>query len=67
VAKRIIWSDAARSDIRAIDQRTALRLLRGVARFALGESGDVKQLEGYQPAVSAAQFALPKSASRCVD
>ena len=49
MAKKIVWSDEARADMRAIDRATALRLLQGLARFALTESGDVKQLEGYEP------------------
>jgi mRNA-degrading endonuclease RelE of RelBE toxin-antitoxin system len=49
MAKKITWSDDARADVRAIDRSTALRLLRGLARFAITGSGDVKQLEGYQP------------------
>ena len=49
MAKKIVWSDEARADVRAIDRSTALGLLTGLARFALTESGDVKQLEGYDP------------------
>jgi mRNA-degrading endonuclease RelE of RelBE toxin-antitoxin system len=49
MAKKIVWSDEARADVRAIDRATALGLLQGLARFALTESGDVKQLEGYDP------------------
>jgi mRNA-degrading endonuclease RelE of RelBE toxin-antitoxin system len=49
MAKRIVWSEEARADVRSIDRRTVLRLLNGLARFAFTESGDVKQLEGYQP------------------
>ena len=53
MAKKIVWSDEARADVRAIDRATALWLLQGLARFALTESGDVKQLEGYDPFASA--------------
>jgi mRNA interferase RelE/StbE len=49
MAKKIVWSDEARADVRAIDRATALSLLQGLARFAFTESGDVKQLEGYDP------------------
>ena len=49
MAKKIVWSDEARADVRAIDRATALWLLQGLARFTLTESGDVKQLEGYDP------------------
>jgi hypothetical protein len=49
VAKRIAWTDQAKSDIRGIDRQTALNLLHGLARFALIEEGDVKQLQGIEP------------------
>jgi mRNA-degrading endonuclease RelE of RelBE toxin-antitoxin system len=49
MAKSIIWSDEARADVRAIDRSIALGLLEGLARFAFTESGDVKQLHGYDP------------------
>lgn len=47
--KRVIWSDEARADIRAIDRETALRLLKALARFLQTESGNVKQLQGFEP------------------
>ena len=50
MAKKIIWSDEARAEVRALDRSTALDLLKGLARFAFTESGDVKQLKGYDPA-----------------
>lgn len=49
MAKKIAWTDHARADIRAIDRQTALNLLQGLARFALIEEGDVKQLRGMDP------------------
>jgi mRNA-degrading endonuclease RelE of RelBE toxin-antitoxin system len=49
VAKRVIFSDEARADIRAIDRETALRLLKGLARFLTTDAGDVKQLGGFDP------------------
>ena len=33
MARRVIFSDEARADIRAIDRETALRLLKGLAAF----------------------------------
>ena len=39
MAKKIIWSEDARTDVRAIDRITALSLLEGLARFAFTESG----------------------------
>ena len=49
MAKRVLWTSAARLDIRAIDRETALRLLKSLDRFQQTESGDVKQLEGFNP------------------
>ena len=49
MAKGIVWTDSAKSDIRAIDQRSALVILHGLARFALHGEGDVKQLQGIDP------------------
>lgn len=49
MAKRAIWSTEARADLRAIDRETALRLLKALARFLKTETGDVKQLEGFEP------------------
>ena len=47
--KRVIFSDEARADIRAIDRETALRLLKALARFLQTDAGNVKQLEGFEP------------------
>ncbi len=49
MGQRVIFSDEARADIRAIDRDTALRLLRTLARFIEAEGGDVKQLQGFEP------------------
>jgi mRNA-degrading endonuclease RelE of RelBE toxin-antitoxin system len=49
MAKRIAWTDSAKSDLRAIDQKTALHILHGLARFAVLGVGDVKQLQGIEP------------------
>jgi mRNA-degrading endonuclease RelE of RelBE toxin-antitoxin system len=43
---RIEWLDEARSDIRALDRTTVMRLFEGVLRFARTGSGDVKALQG---------------------
>ena len=47
MAGRVIFSDEARADIRAIDRETALRLLKALARFLETDAGNVKQLEGF--------------------
>jgi mRNA-degrading endonuclease RelE of RelBE toxin-antitoxin system len=49
MARRVIWSDEARADVRAIDRSTALRILQRLARFASSAVGDVKRLKGYDP------------------
>lgn len=49
MAKRVVFSDDARADIRAIDRETALRLLEALARFLETETGNVKQLHGFDP------------------
>jgi mRNA-degrading endonuclease RelE of RelBE toxin-antitoxin system len=51
MAKSVIWSVEARADVRAIDGEIALRLLKSLDRFLSTNSGDVKQLEGYKPAL----------------
>ncbi len=47
--KRVIWSDEARAEVRAIDRDTALRLLKSLGRFLKTNAGNVKQLAGYDP------------------
>ncbi len=49
MAKKIIWTTAARADVRAIDRETAIHLLESLARFLFTEEGDVKQLTGVDP------------------
>lgn len=46
---KIHFSDEARSDLRAIDQPSALQILRKLDRFVETGSGDVKQLHGFDP------------------
>jgi mRNA-degrading endonuclease RelE of RelBE toxin-antitoxin system len=47
--KKIIWDDQAKTDLRAIDQATALRILRAVARYLSTNEGDVKRLQDVEP------------------
>jgi mRNA-degrading endonuclease RelE of RelBE toxin-antitoxin system len=49
MGRRVVFSDEARADVRAIDRETALRLLVALARFLKTDAGDVKQLEGFDP------------------
>jgi mRNA-degrading endonuclease RelE of RelBE toxin-antitoxin system len=47
--QRVVFSIEARADLRAIDRETALRLLKALARFLTTDTGNVKQLEGFDP------------------
>jgi mRNA-degrading endonuclease RelE of RelBE toxin-antitoxin system len=49
VAKKIGWTEQAKSDVRAIDRKTAVDLLHGLARFVTTEEGDVKRLQDIDP------------------
>jgi hypothetical protein len=44
MAQRVIFSDEARADLRAIDRETALRLLKALAWFLETGAGDVNSL-----------------------
>jgi mRNA interferase RelE/StbE len=47
--KKIVWTDPAKADLRAIDQNTALRILHTVARYLASGEGDVKRLQEIEP------------------
>jgi mRNA-degrading endonuclease RelE of RelBE toxin-antitoxin system len=49
VAKKISWTEPAKADVRAIDQRTAMRVLHGLARFVFTDEGDVTRLTDIDP------------------
>jgi mRNA-degrading endonuclease RelE of RelBE toxin-antitoxin system len=49
VATKIAWTDQAKSDLRAIDQPNALRILHILARFLATGEGDVKRLQDVEP------------------
>ncbi len=51
MAKRIVWTERARADLRSIDQPVALQILRTLARYAFTGEGNVKQLRGIEPAL----------------
>jgi mRNA-degrading endonuclease RelE of RelBE toxin-antitoxin system len=44
--KRIVWTDAAKADVRRIDRDTAMRILNALDRFVHTGEGDVKALQG---------------------
>ena len=43
---RIVWTDDARSDVRAIDRLTAMWIFDGLYRYSVTGIGDVKVLQG---------------------
>ena len=49
MAKSIVFTDQAKTDLRGIDQITAIQILRTLARFAHSEEGNVKRLKGVDP------------------
>lgn len=47
--KKIIWTDQAKAQLRAIDQPTALRILHALAKLIDTGEGDVKRLQDIEP------------------
>jgi hypothetical protein len=46
MAKRIVWTDQAKTDIRAIEQPIAIQILKTLGRYVLTGEGGTKQLKG---------------------
>jgi mRNA interferase RelE/StbE len=44
--KRIVWTDPAKSDIRALSKSEAMHIFSALHRFAQSGVGDVKALQG---------------------
>jgi mRNA-degrading endonuclease RelE of RelBE toxin-antitoxin system len=49
MAKKIVWSDQAKADVRAMGRETAIDLLHRLARFLETEEGDIKRLQDIDP------------------
>lgn len=49
MAKRIVWTDQAKADVRAIEQPIALQILKTLGRYVLTGEGATKQLKGVTP------------------
>jgi hypothetical protein len=47
--KKIAWTDQAKTDLRAIDQATAIHILHAVARYLATGEGDIKRLQDVEP------------------
>jgi mRNA interferase RelE/StbE len=43
---KFVWPESARSDLRAVDQESALRILRALTRYGESGEGDIKALSG---------------------
>lgn len=49
MAKRLVWTEQAKADVHAIEQQTALRVLRTLARYARSGEGNTRQIQGVEP------------------
>jgi mRNA-degrading endonuclease RelE of RelBE toxin-antitoxin system len=49
MAQRIEWTADFQAELRQIDQKTAHRILRAIARFVYHQEGDVLKLQGIDP------------------
>jgi len=51
MAKRIVWSNHAKADIRGIEQPIALQILKTLSRYVLSGEGATKQLKDVDPPI----------------
>lgn len=49
MAKRVVFADQAKADLRAIPQPIAIQILRTLARFLESDEGNVQRLQGVGP------------------
>ena len=49
MAKRIVWTEQAKADIRGIERPVALQILITLPRYAQTGEGDTKQLREIEP------------------
>jgi plasmid stabilization system protein ParE len=49
MAKRIVWTDQAKADVRGIEQPAALQILKTLARYVQTGEGNTKQLRDVEP------------------
>jgi mRNA interferase RelE/StbE len=49
MGQKISWTEQAKSDLRAIDKMTALRILHVLARYLATGEGDIKRLRDVDP------------------
>lgn len=51
MAKRIVWTEQAKADIRGIEQPIAIQILKTLGRYVVTGEGPTKQLVGVSPPV----------------
>ncbi len=49
MGKRVVWTQQAKADIRAIEQPIAIQILKTLGRYVLSGEGATKQLKGIAP------------------
>ena len=49
MAKRLVWTEQAKDDLRGIEPPIAWRILKTLARYALTGQGNTKQLRDVEP------------------
>jgi hypothetical protein len=49
MAKRVVFTDQAKAELRAIPQPVAIQILRTLARFLGSQEGNVNRLQGFDP------------------
>jgi plasmid stabilization system protein ParE len=49
MAKRVVWTEQAKADVRGIERSIALQILKTLARYAQTGEGNTKQLRDVEP------------------
>ena len=49
MAKRVVFTDRAKADLRTVEQPVALQILKTIARFLASEEGNVRRLQDVEP------------------
>ena len=49
MAKRLVWTEQAKADLRGIEQPIAWQILKTLARYVMTGEGNTKQLRGVEP------------------
>jgi len=49
MAKRIVWTEQAKADVRGIEQPIAMRILKTLARYVQTGERNTKQLQSVEP------------------